>query len=75
MVKLVDTPDLGSGAARRGGSSPSTRTNWSLRLSVRTLAFQAKKGGSIPPGTTITKESYEYFINAIFCNSRNSSCI
>ena len=26
MVKLADTPDLGSGAARRGGSSPSTRT-------------------------------------------------
>ena len=26
MVKLVDAPDLGSGAARRGGSSPSTRT-------------------------------------------------
>ena len=26
VVKLVDTPDLGSGAARRGGSSPSIRT-------------------------------------------------
>ena len=26
VVKLVDTPDLGSGAARLGGSSPSTRT-------------------------------------------------
>jgi hypothetical protein len=26
MAKLVDVPDLGSGAARRGGSSPSTRT-------------------------------------------------
>ena len=26
MVELADTPDLGSGAARRGGSSPSTRT-------------------------------------------------
>ena len=25
-MKLVDTPDLGSGAARHGGSSPSTRT-------------------------------------------------
>lgn len=25
-MKLVDTPDLGSGAARRGGSSPSIRT-------------------------------------------------
>ena len=26
MVELVDTPDLGSGAARRGGSSPFART-------------------------------------------------
>lgn len=27
VVKLVDTPDLGSGAARLGGSSPFTRTS------------------------------------------------
>ena len=27
MAKLVDVPDLGSGAARRVGSSPITRTN------------------------------------------------
>ena len=27
VVKLVDTLDLGSSAARRGGSSPSSRTN------------------------------------------------
>tara|TARA_Y100001936_G_scaffold225743_1_gene244507 strand:+ start:231 stop:398 length:168 start_codon:yes stop_codon:yes gene_type:complete len=26
VVKLVDTPDLGSGGASRGGSSPSART-------------------------------------------------
>ena len=26
VAKLVDVPDLGSGAARHGGSSPSTRT-------------------------------------------------
>ena len=29
VAKLVDAPDLGSGAARRGGSSPSTRTTTS----------------------------------------------
>ncbi len=28
MVKLVDMPDLGSGAARREGSSPFTRTDY-----------------------------------------------
>ncbi len=26
MAELVDAPDLGSGAERRGGSTPSTRT-------------------------------------------------
>lgn len=26
MAKLADAPDLGSGAARRGGSSPLSRT-------------------------------------------------
>jgi hypothetical protein len=30
MAKLVDVPDLGSGAARRGGSSPSTRTHHNI---------------------------------------------
>ena len=30
MVKLVDMPDLGSGAARRVGSSPITRTEKAL---------------------------------------------
>ena len=30
VVKLVDIPDLGSGAARHGGSSPSTRTGLEL---------------------------------------------
>ena len=30
VVKLVDTLDLGSSAARRGGSSPSTRTSKNL---------------------------------------------
>ena len=36
MAKLVDAPDLGSGAARRGGSSPSTRT----KLDKITYFFQ-----------------------------------
>jgi len=30
-VELADTPDLGSGAARRGGSSPLFRTIYSLK--------------------------------------------
>ena len=32
MVKLVDMPDLGSGAARRVGSSPITRTKKASRF-------------------------------------------
>ena len=32
MVKLVDTLDLGSSAARRGGSSPSIRTNTKVSI-------------------------------------------
>ena len=28
VAELVDAPDLGSGAVRRGGSSPSTRTKY-----------------------------------------------
>ena len=28
VVKLADTPDLGSGAERCAGSSPVTRINW-----------------------------------------------
>jgi hypothetical protein len=32
MVKLVDMPDLGSGAARRVGSSPIIRTKKSFSI-------------------------------------------
>ena len=32
VAKLVDVPDLGSGAARHGGSSPSARTDNPLNL-------------------------------------------
>ena len=32
VVKLVYTPDLGSGALRRGGSSPLIRTTYKDRL-------------------------------------------
>ena len=34
VAKLVDAPDLGSGAARRGGSSPSTRTIYSNKIFI-----------------------------------------
>ena len=34
VAELVDAPDLGSGAARRGGSSPFTRTKSHLALRI-----------------------------------------
>ena len=40
MVELADTPDLGSGAVRRTGSSPAIRTRLSLDAGrVPGLAF------------------------------------
>ncbi len=42
MVKLVDTPDLGSGAARCEGSSPFTRTSKPLQIEEVFLWNKAK---------------------------------
>ena len=39
VVELVDTPDLGSGAARCGGSSPLIRTNLNYFLKF-TVSFK-----------------------------------
>ena len=39
VAELADAPDLGSGAARRGGSTPFTRTIYHLLLVVKTLAI------------------------------------
>ncbi len=38
MVELVDTPDLGSGAARRGGSSPSIGTKSIIKINEGPIA-------------------------------------
>ena len=40
MLKLVDKPDLGSGALRRMGSSPFTRTRGPLRKEVVLFCFR-----------------------------------
>jgi hypothetical protein len=44
MVKLVDMPDLGSGAARRVGSSPIIRTK---SFSIEKLFFWNKLSSQI----------------------------
>jgi len=41
-VELVDIPDLGSGAARHGGSSPFTRTNGKPSTPKRFWGFYFK---------------------------------
>ncbi len=39
MVKLVDMPDLGSGAARRVGSSPIIRTEKASEITQELFCF------------------------------------
>ena len=41
VAKLVDVSDLGSDAARHGGSSPSTRTKKKAMLSAQSSVFNA----------------------------------
>ena len=49
VAKLADAPDLGSGAARRGGSSPFTRTTKldllriPVKIFVGTQSFQVNQ--------------------------------
>ncbi len=44
VVKLVYTPDLGSGALRRGGSSPLIRTTYKARLHGTQSLFTTVRG-------------------------------
>ena len=39
VAKLADAPDLGSGAERRGGSSPFTRTRKTPEITLRGFLF------------------------------------
>ena len=48
MVKLVDMPDLGSGAARRVGSSPIIRTKKLLNREAFFLEFLRYRISKIP---------------------------
>lgn len=45
MVKLVDMPDLGSGAARRVGSSPIIRTKKKLLRNQKLFCFPSNPTG------------------------------
>ena len=51
VAELVDAPDLGSGAARRGGSSPFTRTKITSYQTLQCAGLSA--GRPIVRGTTV----------------------
>jgi hypothetical protein len=58
MVKLVDMPDLGSGAARRVGSSPIIRTEKKLLRNQKFFCFSKylpSKSDQVQKYLSITK--------------------
>jgi len=66
MVKLVDTPDLGSGAARCEGSSPFTRTIRRLKVIALSL-FLYKKIVSLVKSSKM-KNSVFWLFSLLLCN-------
>ena len=61
MVKLVDTPDLGSGASRRVGSSPIRRTekeSWTLLDEVVGISFLWTSKASLLPTRVFPKTPF-----------------
>jgi trigger factor len=52
-VKLVDTLDLGSSAARRGGSSPSTRTYFDDEMLSKEVDNLARRYGKLVPAEEV----------------------
>ena len=76
MVELVDTLDLGSSAAMRGGSSPLTRTKRIFRRSsvVEQLTVNQLVVGSTP---TVGAKKKEANVRTIifFINTNNCSYV
>ena len=67
MAKLADAPDLGSGAARRGGSSPSIRTTlrtvgfgWFMLPSTHVAKPVSRVG--VPPHVPVTRGELAIFL-------------
>lgn len=57
MAELADAPDLGSGALRRGGSSPFSRTNFIAPFEVlfflpKNVGYRTKRVGFIGDGAS-----------------------
>jgi hypothetical protein len=73
MVKLVDMPDLGSGAARRVGSSPITRT----KAQMKVWAFFVEIGREVYAERSRSKSYYPHKSPneslGFFCGNRTRS--
>ena len=71
MVELVDTQDLGSCAARRVGSSPTTRTMASVLTAferlLRILAFCIPKNHALDARFSLAKKSSNSWAFCIIC--------
>lgn len=57
MVELVDIPDLGSGAERHGGSSPSTRTYF--QSPPNRIGFEGFFSFKIPKNEHFFRKKYQ----------------
>ncbi len=70
MVKLVDMPDLGSGAARRVGSSPIIRTESRIKtdsaffveIGEKFIPIAQRIGKSYLPAQKVRYESFGLFL-------------
>src|SRR3954453_5634561 len=54
VVELVDTPALGAGAARCGGSSPSARMDSSAAVSPDQAKLECAPGSKLPGSIDVT---------------------
>ena len=71
MVELVDTPDLGSGAVRCGGSSPFARKPCGNSSAVEHLLAKEGVAGSNPVSRSLqTREGLEEAIKKESMNMR-----
>ncbi len=70
MVKLVDMPDLGSGAARRVGSSPIIRTKKAShfeKLFLFIIIYDLRRVGSSEASGLLSAQQKSFSIEKLFC--------
>ena len=78
MVELADTPDLGSGALRRTGSSPAIRTSREPRRAFRARGFSFCYGFMLAVYSRCLicqRFPYEYTIEIRVCGTQIQWCL